>query len=193
MRQQQRAERAAASHAGVPDGDEHRLRDIGRVARGAGRGGLEQRRRATEGQAAGGDAGRQDGRRVAERPGHQRRCAEQGDARAHRPVEPAIDECAGQPDAGQRGQRTAASARAPVARPAKGRLGFAEQGLRIASLPEFAARDGVAAGWLQVVLPAVTERHLTTFRIFWPSGRQASPKVRALVDFLVKQMAGASD
>ena len=69
------------------------------------------------------------------------------------------------------------------------RLCFAEQGLGIACLPEFAARDGLAAGRLRAVLPAFTEVQQTVFRLYWPSGRHASPKVRALVDFLAAAMA----
>lgn len=70
----------------------------------------------------------------------------------------------------------------------EGRLCFAEHGLGIACLPEFTVRDALAAGRLEVVLPAFTERRQTTFRILWPSSRHPSPKVRALVDFLVEQM-----
>ncbi|QHI96791.1 LysR family transcriptional regulator [Xylophilus rhododendri] len=65
------------------------------------------------------------------------------------------------------------------------RVCFAEQGLGIALLPEFSVREGLAAGRLQAVLPDFTVARETTFRIYWPSGRHASPKVRALVDFLV--------
>jgi DNA-binding transcriptional LysR family regulator len=64
------------------------------------------------------------------------------------------------------------------------RLCFAEQGLGIACLPEFAAREGLTAGRLQTVLPAFTEKRQTVFCIYWPSGRHTSPKVRALIDFL---------
>lgn len=70
----------------------------------------------------------------------------------------------------------------------EGRLCFAENGLGIACLPEFCVRDALAAGRLEIVLSAFTELRQTTFRIFWPSSRHPSPKVRALVDFLAEQM-----
>ena len=69
------------------------------------------------------------------------------------------------------------------------RVCFAEQGLGIACLPEFAARDALAAGRLQTVLPAFTEVRQTVFCIYWPSGRNTSPKVRALIDFLTGRMS----
>jgi len=72
----------------------------------------------------------------------------------------------------------------------EGRMCFAENGLGIACLPEFSVRESLAAGRLEIVLPAFTELRQTTFRIFWPSSRHPSPKVRALVDFLAKQMNG---
>lgn len=68
------------------------------------------------------------------------------------------------------------------------RVCFAEQGLGIACLPEFAAREGLAAGRLRAVLPAFTEVRQATFFLYWPSGRNPSPKVRALVDFLAARM-----
>ena len=68
------------------------------------------------------------------------------------------------------------------------RVCFAERGLGIACLPEFAAREGLAAGRLQVVLAEFTVKRPTIFRIYWPSGRNASPRVRALVDFLTARM-----
>jgi len=49
-------------------------------------------------------------------------------------------------------------------------------------------RDALAAGRLEVVLPAFVERRETTFRIFWASSRHPSPKVRALIDFLAARM-----
>ncbi|WP_315971438.1 LysR family transcriptional regulator [Variovorax sp. PAMC28562] len=70
----------------------------------------------------------------------------------------------------------------------EGRLCFAENGLGIACLPEFCVRDALAAGRLEIVLSAFTELRQTTFRIFWPSSRHPSPKVRALVDFLAEQI-----
>ena len=70
----------------------------------------------------------------------------------------------------------------------EGRTCFAENGLGIACLPEFSVGDALAAGRLEVVLPAFTELRETTFRIFWPASRHTSPKVRALVDFLAAQL-----
>ncbi len=70
----------------------------------------------------------------------------------------------------------------------EGRICFAENGLGIACLPEFSVREALAAGRLEIVLPVFTELRETTFRIFWPSSRHPSPKVRALVDFLAKKM-----
>lgn len=70
----------------------------------------------------------------------------------------------------------------------EGRTCFAEAGLGIACLPEFSVRDALAAGRLEIVLPAFTELRQTTFRIFWPSSRHPLPKVRALVDFLVERL-----
>jgi DNA-binding transcriptional LysR family regulator len=64
-----------------------------------------------------------------------------------------------------------------------------ENGLGIACIPEFSVHDALVAGTLEVVLSAFTEPRHTTFRIFWPSSRHPSPKVRALVDFLVGQLA----
>lgn len=68
------------------------------------------------------------------------------------------------------------------------RLCFAERGLGIACLPEFAAREGLAQGRLQQVLKDHTEVRLATFRILWPSGRYPSPKLRAFVDFLAERV-----
>ncbi len=74
----------------------------------------------------------------------------------------------------------------------EGRLCFAENGLGIACLPAFSVRDALDAGRLEVVLSAFTELRQTTFRIFWPSSRHPSPKVRALIDFLAKTMTPRS-
>jgi len=76
-----------------------------------------------------------------------------------------------------------------VANHLEGRLCFAENGLGIACLPEFTVREALAAGRLEVVLQDFTELHQVTFRMFWPSSRHPSPKVRALIDFLVEKMA----
>lgn len=68
------------------------------------------------------------------------------------------------------------------------RVCFAERGLGIACLPEFAARDGLAKGSLRRVLEEHTEVRLTTFRILWPSGKYPSPKLRAFIDFLAERV-----
>ncbi|KAB8038580.1 LysR family transcriptional regulator [Janthinobacterium aquaticum] len=63
------------------------------------------------------------------------------------------------------------------------RVCFALQGLGIACLPDFAIRDAIADGHLFPVLGEYVQR-TGTFHVLWPSGRQASPKIRAFVDFL---------
>lgn len=63
------------------------------------------------------------------------------------------------------------------------RVRFALQGLGIAYLPEFAVRDPLSEGLLQVVLSRYTER-TGVFYVLWPTSKHPSPKVRALVDFL---------
>ena len=62
-------------------------------------------------------------------------------------------------------------------------LHFAESGLGIAALPDFAVRAALAAGRLQPVLDA-HRQHDGAFRILWPSSRHLTPKLRAFIDFL---------
>jgi DNA-binding transcriptional LysR family regulator len=62
-------------------------------------------------------------------------------------------------------------------------LHFAESGLGIAALPDFAVRAALAAGRLRPVLDA-HRRHDGAFRILWPSSRHLTPKLRAFIDFL---------
>ncbi|MGK5076430.1 LysR family transcriptional regulator [Janthinobacterium sp. ZB1P44] len=62
-------------------------------------------------------------------------------------------------------------------------LHFAESGLGIAALPDFAVRAALTAGRLQPVLDA-HRRHDGAFRILWPSSRHLTPKLRAFIDFL---------
>ncbi|MEG2033841.1 MAG: LysR substrate-binding domain-containing protein, partial [Janthinobacterium sp.] len=62
-------------------------------------------------------------------------------------------------------------------------LHFAESGLGIAALPDFAARAALDAGRLQPVLDA-HRRHDGALRILWPSSRHLTPKLRAFIDFL---------
>lgn len=62
-------------------------------------------------------------------------------------------------------------------------LHFAENGLGIAALPDFAVRAALAAGRLQLVLDT-HRQHDGAFRILWPSSRHLTPKLRAFIDFL---------
>ncbi|WP_159912771.1 LysR family transcriptional regulator [Pantoea sp. 18069] len=67
------------------------------------------------------------------------------------------------------------------------RVCFAERGLGITCLPEFAAREGLAQGRLRRVLAEHTEPRFATFRMLWPSGRYPSPKLRVFIDFLAER------
>ena len=66
-------------------------------------------------------------------------------------------------------------------------LHFAESGLGIAALPDFAARAACETGRLQLVLPAHAE-HAAPFHILWPGSRNMSPKLRVFIDFLVANL-----
>lgn len=72
------------------------------------------------------------------------------------------------------------------------RLEAAEQGLGIASLPEFAARAALAAGTLVPVLPD-WELEARAYRgpiwLLYPSNRFLPAKTRALVDYLASRLA----
>lgn len=63
------------------------------------------------------------------------------------------------------------------------RVSFALQGLGIACLPDFAIREAIADGRLRTVLDKYVQR-TGAFHVLWPSGRQTSPKIRVLIDFL---------
>jgi DNA-binding transcriptional LysR family regulator len=63
------------------------------------------------------------------------------------------------------------------------RLCFALLGRGIACLPDFSIREPLADGRLRRVLPDHAER-TGVFHVLWPASKHASPKVRALVDFL---------
>lgn len=63
------------------------------------------------------------------------------------------------------------------------RVCFALRGLGIACLPDFACRHLVDDGSLVPILDDFVEWQ-GTFHILWPASRHASPKIRALVDFL---------
>lgn len=64
---------------------------------------------------------------------------------------------------------------------------FALQGLGITCLPDFAIRDALAEGRLRTVLDKYVER-TGTFYVLWPSGRQASTKIRVFIDFLSERV-----
>ena len=63
------------------------------------------------------------------------------------------------------------------------RVCFALQGLGVTYLPEFAIREPLADGRLQLILEDYVE-HRGVFYVLWPASKHPSPKVRALVDFL---------
>ncbi|BCQ37280.1 MULTISPECIES: LysR family transcriptional regulator [Erwinia] len=67
------------------------------------------------------------------------------------------------------------------------RVCFALRGLGIACLPDFACRHLVADGSLVPILGDFVEWQ-GTFHILWPASRHASPKIRALVDFLAARV-----
>lgn len=64
---------------------------------------------------------------------------------------------------------------------------LAVEGLGIACLPPFAVQNEIRGGRLVSLL----EDHVVEidqFNVLWPSGRQLTPKVRALVDFLAENL-----
>ncbi|PRD16260.1 LysR family transcriptional regulator [Pantoea coffeiphila] len=63
------------------------------------------------------------------------------------------------------------------------RVCFALKGLGIAFLPEFAINNLIAEGQLVTLLDDIDKRR-GVFHILWPASKHASPKIRALVDFL---------
>ncbi|MFC5475768.1 LysR family transcriptional regulator [Paraherbaspirillum soli] len=66
-------------------------------------------------------------------------------------------------------------------------LAAAINGLGIAYMPDFLARDALAAGSLQSVLDADLIDP-GQFWIVWPSNRQLSPKLRVFVDFVCEHL-----
>lgn len=64
---------------------------------------------------------------------------------------------------------------------------MAEQGQGIVCLPDFSVRPQMAKGTLVQVLAPYTE-HSGLFRLLWPSNRYMTPKVRAFVDFMKKNL-----
>jgi DNA-binding transcriptional LysR family regulator len=68
----------------------------------------------------------------------------------------------------------------------EGVLAACINGLGIAYLPDFVAREAVAGGALRVIL---SDYDLTgTFWILWPSSRHLPPKNRALIDFMAQSL-----
>lgn len=64
-------------------------------------------------------------------------------------------------------------------------LYLAQEGRGITCLPDFAVKESVADGRLQVVLKSHINEG-STFHIVWPSSRQMAPKIRVFVDFVVE-------
>ncbi len=68
-------------------------------------------------------------------------------------------------------------------------IALARAGQGLACLPTFSVRSAIAAGELVEVLG----EHLgppRAFRLLWPSGRRAPPKVRAFIDFVTASVSG---
>ncbi|WP_116135350.1 LysR substrate-binding domain-containing protein [Trinickia diaoshuihuensis] len=68
-------------------------------------------------------------------------------------------------------------------------LGAAIEGLGLAYLPDFLAREAIAAGRLKIVL----ERAVTlegVLRALWPTNRHMLPRLRVFVDFLAERLGG---
>ena len=71
-------------------------------------------------------------------------------------------------------------------------IDLVERGLGLAYVPLFTVRRKVEQGLLSIVLDQNT-RQVGAFQILWPSGRQRSPKVKALVDYMAQHLfAGES-
>lgn len=65
--------------------------------------------------------------------------------------------------------------------------GAAIEGLGLAYMPDFLAREALAAGQLRSVLGSYA-RDEGQFSVLWPSSRQLSAKVRVFVDFVTKRL-----
>ncbi|WP_416194712.1 LysR substrate-binding domain-containing protein [Pseudomonas sp. AH2] len=68
---------------------------------------------------------------------------------------------------------------------------LALQGMRIACIADFVVRDSLSRGELQLVLEDFVV-HSGALWMLWPSSRHASPKLRALIDFLKDNLLAAS-
>ena len=64
---------------------------------------------------------------------------------------------------------------------------MAEAGLGVACLPLFTVGQQIAEGRLVSVLADYVE-DAGEFRILWPSSRQLSPKIQALVTFMAENL-----
>lgn len=67
------------------------------------------------------------------------------------------------------------------------RVSFAQQGLGIAYLPEFAVKKHLSDGTLRCVLSSFTER-TGVFYILWPASKHPTLKVRGFIDFLLQRL-----
>jgi DNA-binding transcriptional LysR family regulator len=65
--------------------------------------------------------------------------------------------------------------------------GAVEAGFGIAWMPDFLARDALAAGTLETVLDEACQAQ-GQFSILWPSSRHLTPRLRAFVDFACAQL-----
>jgi DNA-binding transcriptional LysR family regulator len=63
-------------------------------------------------------------------------------------------------------------------------LHMVQEGRGITCMPDFAVKNAVANGGLQLVLDSYMTRS-STFRVLWPSSKQMTPKVRVFVDFVI--------
>jgi DNA-binding transcriptional LysR family regulator len=61
------------------------------------------------------------------------------------------------------------------------------EGRGIAFLPQFLVRDALKDGRLRIVLPDYVDQ-IVTFRMLWPASRYASPKLRALIDYMAEHL-----
>jgi DNA-binding transcriptional LysR family regulator len=68
---------------------------------------------------------------------------------------------------------------------------LAKQGMGIACLADFIVDDALQSGELCIVLEDFTINH-GTFWMLWPTSQHASPKLRALIDFLKAHLLPAS-
>lgn len=67
---------------------------------------------------------------------------------------------------------------------------MAIQGMGIAYLADFVVNDALQSGELQVVLEDFTLGRGTLWML-WPASQHASPKLRALIDFLIEHLLPA--